>query len=200
MRHVARTSHPGWLLAALLSAAGVCLGAEGRGPGGVVNAPDEGRTARGQTWTNPTDGSEMVLIPAGSFKMGDGSEAHDVQVDAFYLGKCEVTNKQFKKFVDANADWRKDRIKKEFHDGDYLEDWSGDTYPADKAEHPVVNPYKADDGREGLNDAGSRRVVRCGSWNYVGVYCRSAYRNIFTPTCCNARCGFRLSVAARAPR
>ena len=44
------------------------------------------------------DGAEMVLIPAGSFKMGssDGYDpekpVHTVYVDAFYMDKDEVTN------------------------------------------------------------------------------------------------------------
>ena len=91
--------------------------------------------AESQTWK---DGSEMVLVPAGAFKMGDASQAHDVQVAGFYIGKCEVTNRQFKKFLLANRQWRKDRIDRKYHDGDYLKDWEGDTYTPDKADHPVV--------------------------------------------------------------
>ena len=48
-------------------------------------------------------GGDMVLIPAGSFDMGDtfnegGSEerpVHSVYIDAFYIGTCEVTNQQY---------------------------------------------------------------------------------------------------------
>ena len=53
----------------------------------------------------------MVLIPAGEFLMGSpadegGSEEHPqhkVYLDAFYIDKCEVTNAQFEKFVDATG-------------------------------------------------------------------------------------------------
>jgi len=49
---------------------------------------------------------ELVLVPAGSFKMGDNfgdGEArerpvHVVYLDAFYIGKFEVTNSQWAKF------------------------------------------------------------------------------------------------------
>ena len=47
----------------------------------------------------------MVLIPAGEFTMGKNSSGitdwqpeHKVFVDAFYMDKCEVTNKQYHEF------------------------------------------------------------------------------------------------------
>ena len=92
------------------------------------------------------DGAKMVLIPAGDFQMGSNdSEAyyneepvHTVYVDAFYIDKYEVTNAQFKAFVDANPQWRKNRIPQKYHSGDYLQDWSGNSYPSGKRNHPVV--------------------------------------------------------------
>ena len=89
----------------------------------------------------------MVLIPAGSFEMGsedadardDERPVHTVHLDAFYMDKYEVTNAQFKLFVDANPQWQKDRIADGFHDGDYLDDWTGTNYPSGRAEHPVVH-------------------------------------------------------------
>ena len=90
------------------------------------------------------DGAEMVLIPAGEFQMGsnDGDDdekpVRTVYVDAFYMDKYEVTNAQYKQFVDANPRWRKDRIDRNFHDGDYLKHWSGNDYPSGKANHPVT--------------------------------------------------------------
>jgi formylglycine-generating enzyme required for sulfatase activity len=55
------------------------------------------------------DGAPMVLIPAGEFQMGDafnewGSNerpVHTVYLDAFYMDVYEVTNAQYKKFVQA---------------------------------------------------------------------------------------------------
>ncbi len=47
----------------------------------------------------------MVLIPAGSFMMGDadhrGETIHEVEVDAFYMDTHEVTIEEYEKFVDA---------------------------------------------------------------------------------------------------
>ena len=95
----------------------------------------------------PTVPEGMVLIPAGSFEMGNADEAayaaerpvHTVYLDAFYMDAYEVTNAQFKAFVDANPQWQKDNIADKFHDGRYLDSWSGTDYPAGKADHPVVD-------------------------------------------------------------
>ena len=92
------------------------------------------------------DGEEMVLIPADEFQMGsndsnaddDEKPVHTVYVDAFYMDKYEVTNAQFKAFVDANPQWRKNRIPKKYHSGNYLQDWRGNSYPSGKGNHPVV--------------------------------------------------------------
>ena len=87
---------------------------------------------------------DMVLIPAGDFQMGtnDGRSAekpvHTVYLDAFYMDIYEVTNAQYKKFVDANPQWRKDHIPSRYHDGGYLRFWNGNSYPPGKGDHPVV--------------------------------------------------------------
>ena len=88
----------------------------------------------------------MVLIPAGEFQMGDvASEGspneqpvHTVSIDAFYIDKYEVTNAQYKQFVDANPQWQRDRIDKALHDGSYLALWNGNDYPNGRANYPVV--------------------------------------------------------------
>ena len=88
----------------------------------------------------------MRRIPAGTFQMGSDDEiaddheqpVHTVHVDAFYMDIFEVTNAQFKKFVDANPQWGKDNIEDKFHDGRYLAHWTGTDYPPGKANHPVT--------------------------------------------------------------
>ncbi|MCY3743968.1 MAG: formylglycine-generating enzyme family protein [Candidatus Poribacteria bacterium] len=100
----------------------------------------------------------MALIPAGEFEMGsDDVEGDDIEqpvhivyVDAFYMDTHEVTNAQYKKFIDANPQWQKgrwwqrDRIKRKFHNGNYLKDWDGNDYPDGKGDHPVkVSWYAA---------------------------------------------------------
>ncbi len=59
-----------------------------------------------EEYINETDGSAMILIPKGSFMMGeDGKEIeeepkHEVYLEEYYIGKYEVTNAQYKKFCD----------------------------------------------------------------------------------------------------
>lgn len=75
---------------------------------------------------NSVDTTDMVLIPAGEFTMGstreeakyifelnprissedwfyDEQPSHQVYLDSFYLDKYEVTNKEFKKFVNETG-------------------------------------------------------------------------------------------------
>ena len=87
--------------------------------------------------------SDMVLIPAGEFQMGsndntDEKPIHTVYIDAFYIDKYEVTNAQYKAFVDANPQWRKDQIPTTYHNGTYLKHWNGNNYPNGKGDHPVT--------------------------------------------------------------
>jgi len=71
----------------------------------------------------------MLLIPAGEFQMGSAAGSpneqpvHTVLIAMFYMDRYEVTNAQYKQFVDATVQWRKERI-----DNDY---------PIDKANHLV---------------------------------------------------------------
>ena len=87
--------------------------------------------------------TEMVRIPAGEFQMGsneitEATPRHTVYLDEFYIDPYEVTNAQFKAFIDANPEWRKDNIPGEYHNGNYLEHWDGNDYPNGRAHHPVV--------------------------------------------------------------
>ena len=108
----------------------------------IILGNDAGIRAPGRITGN--DGAPMVLIPAGEFQMGsnDGKDSeqpvHTVYVDAFYMDVYEVTNAQFKAFVDANPQWGKANIDDRFRDRFYLPQWTGTDYPAGKADHPVT--------------------------------------------------------------
>jgi sulfatase modifying factor 1 len=66
--------------------------------GHVTPMPSVGREVDGMMW-----------IPAGTFWMGsengkpDEQPVHEVTIHAFWMDKTEVTNEQFKKFVDATG-------------------------------------------------------------------------------------------------
>jgi formylglycine-generating enzyme required for sulfatase activity len=83
----------------------------------------------------------MVLVPAGEFMMGSPSRIGDtderpqrkVSVDAFYMDRHEVTNAEYKAFVDAAGySGEKDA------DENYLKHWENGTYPSDHGNYPVV--------------------------------------------------------------
>ena len=84
----------------------------------------------------------MALIPAGEFQMGtnkgefDEKPVHTIYVDAFYMDVYEVTNAQYKAFIDATPQWRKDYIPSRYHDGNYLKHWTRNSYG--RGDHPVV--------------------------------------------------------------
>ena len=98
------------------------------------------------------DGAIMALIPAGDFQMGDsfneGSSderpVHTVYIDAFYIDVYEVTNAQYKKFMDATGyksppfwdDYRfnaPDRpvVGVSWHDAVVYADWAGKRLPTE---------------------------------------------------------------------
>ena len=46
---------------------------------------------------------EMVVIPAGNFFMGEGSEQHELSLPDYQLGKYPVTNVEYRRFIDAGG-------------------------------------------------------------------------------------------------
>ena len=112
-------------------------------PSPPVRATEQNTRTTPTTVPKTTTPSGMVLIPAGEFQMGsnesdDEKPVHTVYIDAFYMDKYEVTNAQYKIFIQANPQWQKGRISEQYHDDDYLKLWNGNNYPPGKGEHPVV--------------------------------------------------------------
>ncbi|AUB81681.1 formylglycine-generating enzyme family protein [Candidatus Thiodictyon syntrophicum] len=88
---------------------------------------------------NVRDGSVMVYVPAGEFEMGDGRDTdylnylkHRVHLTAYWIGVYAVTNAQYLRFVEATGH----RVPDEDYLGQAI--WSGQSFPPEKAEHPVV--------------------------------------------------------------
>jgi iron(II)-dependent oxidoreductase len=118
-------------------------------------------------------GRGMVLIPEGEFLMGttdaaaeqiaesfpkskdswikDEKPPHRVSLKAFYIDRHEVTNGEYKKFVDATGH------RAPFVEEEWAEEynWENDTYPPGKEDHPVVL-VSWDDARAYADWAGKR--------------------------------------------
>ena len=91
--------------------------------------------------------ANMVLITAGEFQMRSNPDDYDeeplyttVYVDAFCVDRYEVTNAEYKEFLDANPKWRKEEHSQDHgHAGGcYLFDWNEGTYPRGEAGYPVA--------------------------------------------------------------
>jgi len=127
---------------ALLAAGAGAAAAEGAARRGSETGPvrrwtpSMGDPKPGDEYVNEKDGSILIWIRAGEFTMGsdtasdDERPAHRVHVDGFWLGKYEVTNKQY---------------------GEYLKEHSGTTTPQywedseyNTPEQPVVGVTRSD--------------------------------------------------------
>ena len=102
----------------------------------------------------------MTLIPGATFDMGTDATAlpalmerfgtkrvalfeeelprHRMTVRSFYLDRTEVTNAQFKRFVEQHPEWQKGKIAAEYHNGKYLQHWNGNDFPVEQDSYPVV--------------------------------------------------------------
>jgi serine/threonine-protein kinase len=86
------------------------------------------------------DGKEMVRVPAGEFEYGNMlKEKH---LDEFWIDKTGVTNAEYARFVQATG-----------HEPP--PHWSGQTPPAEIADHPVIYVFW-DDAAAYANWAGKR--------------------------------------------
>jgi serine/threonine-protein kinase len=74
----------------------------------VINIPtSEPTLGVGSTSINQKDDAELVFIPTGGFLMGktngdfDETPEHPVYLDAYWIGKYEVTNAQYRQCIEA---------------------------------------------------------------------------------------------------
>ena len=68
----------------------------------------------------------MVYVPAGDFTFGANATAKTVRLDGYCIGKFDVTNSQYKEFLDATGS------------RNYPSYWKEGNYPTGKANSPVV--------------------------------------------------------------
>lgn len=117
---------------------------------------------------------ELVLVPAGAFKMGDNfgdgesreRPVHTVELDAFYIGKFEVTNAQWRKFRDdAGYDEKKFWPEGRVMPKDQIPYWS------DAKNHGGATPGSDNYPAQGVNYDGA--VAYC---NWLSAKTGKTYR------------------------
>ena len=89
---------------------------------------------------------QMIMVPAGDFQIESNDSNAEVSknpmrttyVDEFYIDIYPVTNAQYKKFVDENPEWQKERISSKYYHCNYLQHWNRNNYPHSKGDHPVT--------------------------------------------------------------
>jgi formylglycine-generating enzyme required for sulfatase activity len=103
----------------------------------------------GDCYIWPTDGAEMVFVPAGRFRMGcnhgctDERPEHDAESGAYLIERFPVTNARYKRFLDAVRDYPVPRV-----DDDWGEAYNWDaerrTFPPGQEDYPVIMVSYAD--------------------------------------------------------
>ena len=100
------------LFAAILACGTDDLTSSGSATGGQL--PEN--PAPGEEWLNPRDGSLLVHVPASEYPMGNTNRndpktpEHRVHLSPFWIGKYEVTNTQYKRFLTANPQQQEPRL------------------------------------------------------------------------------------------
>jgi formylglycine-generating enzyme required for sulfatase activity len=153
---------------------------------------------------------EMISIPAGNFKMGsnasdpycssDETPQHNVYLTAYQIGKYEITNIQYKVFMDAGG----------YSNSCY---WTVDGWTW-RTENGITSPAYWSSGRYNSGTAYPVYPVTCISWYEADAFCRWAggrlpteaewekaargtdssncwpWGGAWDSTVCNAGCGF----------
>ncbi len=114
----------------------------------------------------------MILIPAGTFRMGCNDEldpgcgdeekpVHEVELDAYWIDATEVTVAQFKECVDSGScDKPSPAPPPSWGDDDRPEDWR----------------WACTWGRDGMDS----HPVNCVSWTQARMYCRYRFKRLPT--------------------
>ena len=131
------------MFALALFATTATMGAEMKVPIGCVAAANAKAAADGYAnrIIHEKTGIELVLIPAGSFsmgaKMGRSQPLHKVTIaEAFYIGKTEVTNAQYRKLIEASGYDGKGDTDPAYDL--YLRHWRGKSLMSKDDDYPVV--------------------------------------------------------------
>lgn len=91
---------------------------------------------RNRIAVNVKGGSVLVYVPAGEFEMGDGvgenCPPHRVELSAYWIGVCAVTNAQHLKLVEETGHHAPDKV------GYGMRVWRKGKFAVEKADYSVV--------------------------------------------------------------
>lgn len=167
-------------------------------------------------WHRITSIGDMVLIPGGTFQMGDHFNegqvielpVHTVTVDSFYMGRCEITSQQYCDFLN----WAHDACDIKIHSGIvYGFNDTDNLYPyCDTRDAPWLT-YSQIDYSGGVfsvmtksgRDMSNGPIIEV-SWYGAAAYCNWRSRedgyehcyNLLTWNCEFGRHGYRLATEA----
>ncbi|MBR9988326.1 MAG: formylglycine-generating enzyme family protein [Gemmatimonadetes bacterium] len=131
-------------------------------PVAAAAGPDSSGSAIMQTSAAPVTRA-YVAIPAGAHVpfYGDGESE---TIEAFEFDRYLVTQHDFRRFIEANPQWRRDRVKGAFADDGYLRDWSAPLRASEPAA-PVVNVSWF--AARAFCSADGARLPTTAEWEYV---------------------------------
>ena len=130
----ARIVLPGLACLALLTS---CAG------GNPVAGPDAGVLVTGTTFLMGTSQDELPALRA---RFPDDAwpfyapelPQHAETVRTFRIDRTPVTDEAFASFLRAHPEWTRENVSPDLHNGKYLQDWHGASFPAGAGRHPVT--------------------------------------------------------------
>lgn len=109
-------------------------------------------------------GAEMARIAGGTYVPQFANGPARVRVDAFAIDRLPVTRGDFAAFVQADARWRRDRVRRVHAGPAYLADWPAETVPgADRRPVTQVSWFAA----RAYCAWRGKRLASTDEWEYV---------------------------------
>jgi formylglycine-generating enzyme len=115
------------------------------------------------------DSVPMVEIRGGFYTPLFGSKDSLVKVESFLMDVYPVTIERYLKFVKANSQWQRSKVKRIYADKNYLSDWENDTTPGKgtNPDSPVINVSWF--AAKAYADCVGKELPTVSQWEYVAM-------------------------------